>query len=81
MSKDEMIKKYLKIEFTFTDLFYAYCASKGIDDPEGDPDMTDELYSQLEKECEEKINYTMIVNLANEIMHDGMERINNLAWK
>lgn len=78
MTKDEMIKKYLTIKFTFTDIFYAYCASKGIDDPEGDPNMTDELYSQLENECREKITYTMIANLAEAIMQDGMERINNL---
>lgn len=78
MTKDEMIKKYLTIAFNFTDLFYVYCASKGFDDPDSDPRMTDELYSQLERECEEKINYSMIRNLADAIMQDGMERINNL---
>ena len=78
MTKQEMIEKYLTIKFDFTDLFYAYCSSKGFDDPENNPDMTDEIYSQLEKECEEKINYTMIADLSEAIMQDGMDRIYNL---
>ena len=80
VTKRKMIETELNIKFTFTDLFYAYCASKGIEDPENDENLTDEEYNKLEEECERKISRHFIRELGNAIMMDGMERINYIDW-
>lgn len=52
----EKINKYFNDNFVwnFTDLFYAFCENKGIQDPE--TELTDEEYSALERECCDKIS-------------------------
>lgn len=75
MNIEKAIKDHLEIKFTYVDLFYAFCAAKGIDDPENDVE-TDEEYDALEKEFESKIKYNDICNLGAAIVADGMERIN-----
>lgn len=75
---NQKIKKYLNdnIALTFTDFFYAYCAAKGIDDPESD--LTEEEYDILEHECEEKITVNMLLSLCYAIEEDINERITYL---
>ena len=53
----ENINKYLKENFvwSFTDIFYAYCGNKGIENPE--TDLTEEEYDALEAECCERVKY------------------------
>jgi hypothetical protein len=70
------IDKYLKDNLTWnsTDLFYAFCEAKGIDDPENDVE-TDEEYAALENEFCEKITYTFLSRLTEAITQDVNERI------
>ena len=78
-----MIEKYMTIKFDFTDFFYAYCNAKGFDDPEDDPEMTEELYTQLEQECAEKIDCAMLSELNEAIIHKAHEMIFDairVAW-
>lgn len=75
LNVDKTIKKHLTIEFNYVDLFYAYCAGLGYEDPENDIE-SDERYDELEKEFERKITYEVIRNLGEAIMAEGMERIN-----
>ena len=72
---DNAIKENLEIKFTYVDLFYAFCAAKGIEDPECDV-ATDEEYEALEKEFESKIKFDDLYNLGAAIVADGMELIN-----
>ncbi len=71
---DKTIKEKLTVTINYIDLFYAFCAAKGIDDPESVD--TDEEYSALEKEFESKITYNDISDLSQNIMHNTMEIIN-----
>lgn len=71
---DKAIKEHLEVKFTYVDLFYAYCRSKGYEDVESD--VTEEEYEALETEFESKISYGMISLLGRWIVEDGMERIN-----
>lgn len=71
---DKAIKDYLEIKFNYIDLFYAFCAAKGIEDPECDV-ATDEEYEALEKEFESKIKFDDLYNLAAAIVAYGMEQI------
>lgn len=73
---DAAIKENLEIKFTYVDLFYAFCAVRGIEDPEADV-ATDEEYEALEKEFESKIKLNDLYNLGAEIVAYGMEQINN----
>ena len=73
---DNAIKENLEIKFTYVDLFYAFCAAKGIEDPECDV-ATDEEYEALEKEFESKLKFKDIYDLAAAIVAYGMEQINN----
>ena len=75
---DRLIKEYLTIKFNFIDFFYAYCEAKGFDDPENNPEMTDELYTQFEEECAKKINYKLVCNLRDVITQEANERIHEL---
>lgn len=77
MSAQEKIEKYFNTTWSFTDFFYAYCASKGIDDPEND--LTEETYDRLERECEEKINVGMLARLRETITADINERL-TMIW-
>lgn len=77
MSAQEKIKEYFNTEWNFVDFFYAYCASKGIDDPE--EDLTEEEYSRLERECEEKISVSMLARLRDTIIADINERL-TMIW-
>ena len=72
---NEKINKYLKENMVWnsTDLFYAFCEAKGIEDPECD--LTDEEYSALEAEFQEKVTYTFLCNLVDAISQDVNERI------
>ena len=65
MSKDKLIKEYLTFECNYVDLFYAYCNTKGIDDPESD--LTDEEYDRLDKECESIITPAFLRDMNREI--------------
>lgn len=71
---DKAIKETMKIEFNYVDLFYAFCAAKGIEDPECDVE-TDEEYEALEREFESKISYRDLKDLGDAIIADGMKRI------
>ena len=79
MTANETVKEYFSIEWTFTDFFYAYCAARGIDDPETDLD--GDTYDRLEKECEKiltvpclrKLGDKMIAEV-NELIYAAMER-------
>lgn len=73
---DAAIKENLEIKFTYVDLFYAFCAARGIEDPEADV-ATDEEYEALEKEFESKIKLNDLYNLGAAIVAYGMEQINN----
>lgn len=80
MTVNQKVKEYFSTEWTFTDFFYAYCAAKGIDDPE--EDLSDEEYSALEKECEEKLTVPFLRKLGdkmimevNELIYSAMERM------
>lgn len=70
---DKAIKDYLKIKFSYIDLFYAFCGAKGIEDPESD--LTNEEYAALEKEFESKLGtadllHSIIINLSyDQIVH------------
>lgn len=75
MTIDEKITKLCDVRLTFTDFFYAYCAGKGIDDPEGG-DLTDEEYDALEKECEGKLTYSFLTRFGEALMTEAMERVN-----
>lgn len=67
--------KYLDdcLRWNSVDLFYAFCEAKGIEDPECD--LTDEEYSALEAEFQEKVTYTFLRNLVDAISQDVNERI------
>lgn len=74
----EKIDKYLKETlggWNYLDLFYPFCASKGYEDPEDDPEMTDELYDALEKEFCEKVTYQFLSNLVSACCQDVNDRI------
>ena len=70
---DRIIEEYFNTKWCFVDFFYAYCQAKGIEDPEND--LTDEEYTQMEEECEKKINKSMLRNLRDTMMEDMNERI------
>ena len=72
---DRTIKKELTLEFTYVDLFYAFCRAKGIEDPECDVE-TEEEYTALEKEFEDKITGSDISYLGHKIYMNGMDAIN-----
>lgn len=81
MTANEKVMKYFSTEWTFTDFFYAYCAAKGIDDPEDVDVMSEEEYLALEKECEEKLTVPFLRELGdkmifevNKLIHAAMER-------
>ena len=71
------IDKYLDdcLRWNSVDLFYAFCAAKGIEDPETDVE-TDEEYAKLENEFCEKVTYSFLQNLVDAISEDVNERIN-----
>jgi len=71
----ERINKYLddNLRWSFTDLFYAFCAAKGIEDPESVE--TDEEYAALEDEFCEKVTYDFLRNLVERIAREADERI------
>lgn len=80
MTTVENVKRYANTEWTFTDFFYAYCAAKGIDDPE--EDLTEDEYFVIEKECEEKLCVSdfckfrdKMIAEGNEILYAMMERL------
>lgn len=70
------IDKYLddNLRWNSIDLFYAFCAAKGIEDPETDVE-TDEEYAKLENEFCEKVTYSFLQNLVDAISEDVNERI------
>lgn len=72
---NEKINKYLKENMVWNsvDLFYAFCEAKGVEDPESD--LTDEEYSALEAEFQEKVTYDFLRNLVDGISEDVNERI------
>lgn len=72
-SIDKAIKDYLKIKFSYVDLFYAFCAVKGIEDPESD--LTDEEYEALEKEFESKLEVADLSKLNSVIINLGSDQI------
>ena len=72
-NKQKLIDEYFNTKWSFTDFFYAYCEGKDIDDPEND--LTEEEYTQLEKECAEKITYGMLRGLREVIIGDINERL------
>ena len=78
-TKDEMVKDVLNIEWNSYDFFMAYCAAKGIDDPESDID--EEEYTKLEEECDNAITYKMLADLRDAIIEDTNERIAKLMAK
>ncbi len=53
MTKDQLIKKYMNIEWCFQDFFYAYCEARGIDDPEAIE--SDEVYERLKKNVRKRL--------------------------
>ena len=69
---DKCMKENL--QWNSTDLFYAFCAAKGIEDPEGS-DLTVEQYAALEKEFCEKVNHQFLRNLCDAISEDVNERM------
>ena len=71
------IDEYLKKNFCWNsvDLFYAFCASKGIDDPECD--MTDDEYDAMEREFCEKVTYDFLSSLMDAVSQDVNERFYN----
>ena len=82
---NEMIAYAVKIvdncfntKWDFTDLFYAYCASKGIDDPE--EDLTDEEYDKLEYDCAKQITDGKLRGLREVIIEDINERLRTI-WE
>ena len=79
-TKDEMVEDVLNVKWNAYDFFMAYCAAKGIDDPENDID-SEEEYTKLEEECGNAITYTMLCNLRDAIVADTNERIAQLMAK
>lgn len=73
----ERIDKYLKETMVWNsiDLFYAYCNAKGIDDPECD--VTEEEYTELENEFQEKVTYDFLRNLVYRACKDVNARFYN----
>lgn len=72
---NEKINKYLKetMVWNSTDLFYAFCEAKGVEDPESD--LTEEEYVAMEAEFQEKVTYDFLRNLVDAISEDVNERI------
>ena len=67
------IEEYLDLSFDFVDFLYAYCNNKGIDDPE--EDLTDEEYSEMEREAEKLITPARLRGLREAIISDINERL------
>lgn len=68
---DEYINKNLA--WNSVEMFYAFCEAKGIDDPECD--LTDEEYSAMENEFQEKVTYQVVSDLFRKINIDIDVRI------
>ena len=82
MTVDERIKKCFNTEWNFTDFFYPYCEAKGYEDIESNEDITEEEYTELEKELESKLTYSflrrlqdVVIEEINEIIQIAMEEL------
>lgn len=74
----EKIDKYLKETlggWNYLDLFYPFCESKGYEDPEDNPDVTEDLYERLEREFCEYVTYEFLRNLVDACCQEVNERI------
>ena len=75
--KADAIEKGLCIKYNYLDFFYPFCAAKGYEDPEGDENMTDELYDELETEFFKKFNLSIVDKIKNKIWELTEEEIKN----
>ncbi len=73
---ESKIDNTMAFAYNFVDFFYAYCANKGINNPE--EDLTDEQYAELEEECKSKINLSMLDKLSTQIDEEILFRISEV---
>lgn len=78
MPVDERVKKYFNesIKLNFVDFFYSYCEAAGYDDPECNEKMTDDLYTELEKEVDAILTPSFLANLQRKCSEEIMEIVN-----
>lgn len=78
MPVDERVKKYFNesLQFDFVNFFYSYCEAAGYDDPECNENMTDDLYTELEKEVDAILTPSFLANLQRKCSEEIMEIVN-----
>lgn len=71
----EKIDDYVNecLRWSETDLFWAWCRAKGIEDPEGE--LTDEEYASAEQTFAGEVTYDFLRNLVDSVSQDVNERI------